>query len=176
MLTWMLLHDTVTSWVELHDWVWFLALVMNASTMASSYLDRRYKGTLKLENRYSDLTPEQQKLQAELARLMCAELALEEKMLKAARSFHFGVFRVEWCGDHPVTLEPRYCVKHVWNPSYRYRLDGTDEYEPMPSERDDAFLERANFPREVAVGLAMRLNEENDRQAAAERAAGEEDT
>lgn len=176
MLTWMLLHDDAMSWVQMHDWVWHLVLVMNLSMMVSRLLDRRYRETLKLENRYSDLTPEQQKLQAELARRLCAELALEEQMLRAARSFHFGVFRVEWCGDHPVTLEPRYCVKHVWNPSYRYRLDGTDEYEPMPSERDDAFLERTNFPRDLAVGLAMRLNEENDRQAEEERAAGEEDT
>lgn len=153
MLTWMLLHDDAMSWVELHDWFWFLAFAVNLATTASLCVIRRR----------SRQTAKELEAQVKLS-----EHILAEALLKAARSFHFGSYRVEWCGDHPVTLEPRYCVKHVWTSRYRYRLDGYNEFEPMPSDRDDAFLERTNFSREVAVGLAMRLSEESDQQAAKE--------
>lgn len=125
------LHDTPFAWVQLHDWVWFLAFVFNAAAVVGSFVRR----------------------------------AAAENMLAAARSFHFGCHRVEWCGDHPETGEPRFCVKHAWLPSYRYRRDGSQEWEPLPSGRDEAFLERTNFSRGVAVALAVRLNEENDMQA-----------
>ena len=95
--------------------------------------------------------------------------AEERKMLAAARSFHFGLYRAEWCGDDPATGEPRFCVKNVWSSSYRYRRDGSQEWEPLPSERDEAFIERTNFPRDVAVALAVRLNEENDEAGRKER-------
>lgn len=166
MLTWTPLHDTVTSWVELHDWVWFLAFAVNLTAVASFFASRRR----------SRPTARELEAQVKLSERILAEIAFEEKLLKAARSFHFGSYRVEWCGDRPETLEPRYCVKHVWASRYRYRLDGYNEVEPMPSDRDDAFVERTSFSREVAVKLAMRLNDESDAQAKKEHAALEEAT
>lgn len=166
MLTWMLLHDTVTSWVELHDWVWFLAFAVNLTAVASFFASR-------LRSRP---TARELEAQVKLSERILAEIAFEEKLLKAARSFHFGMFRVEWCGDERVNHTPRYCVKHARQQSTRYRLDGTTEWEPSPSNREDDFIERTAFERDIAVGLALWLDAQNDEQAAAERAAGEEDT
>lgn len=58
------------------------------------------------------------------------------------------VLWVEWRGGD------NWCVKDMFR---CYRADGTTEYEPQPSSREDDFIARTRFPLEEALEIAKRI-------------------
>jgi hypothetical protein len=58
-----------------------------------------------------------------------------------------------------LTVEQRDPEKDLWAVTDRFeclRADGTSEYEPLPSGREDDFLARTRFPLEEALEIAYK--------------------
>jgi len=106
----------------------------------------------------SELTEEQKKI----ADRAIEKILFEETILKAARSFQFGNFKADFCGWDGV--RDRFRVIHIFHTSERFLLDGTTEYEMLPSNRTPEFIAKTAFERDTAIRLAMRLDKEEKEQ------------